>query len=105
MAKSCGGLATKADDLDGEAYYPVSPNWWTAYISMLLLATLSPAGMPSAMELLHRILPCGSRTHLLSTRYVAVPGFMALPRRAVGRGRSQVARVRGSAARCAQAPR
>ena len=24
MAKSCGGLATKADDLDGEAYYPAS---------------------------------------------------------------------------------
>ncbi|SRR5258708_7391487 len=105
MAKSCGGLATKADDLDGEAYYPVSPNWWTAYISMLLLATLSPAVRPSAMELLNRMVPGGIRATLLSTQNVAMTVFIAVMHPAVGRGRYLGAGVRVCAARGAQTAR
>lgn len=62
----------------------VSRNWWTAYISMLLLATLGPALRPSLSALLNEMVPGGIRATLLSTQSVAMTVFLAAMYPAVG---------------------
>jgi MFS family permease len=62
----------------------VSPNWWTAYISMLVLAGVSPALRPMANALLNRMVPGGIRATLLSTQNVAMTLFIAVMHPAVG---------------------
>ena len=62
----------------------VSRDWWTAFISMLLLATLGPALRPSLSDLLNRMVPGGIRATLLSTQSVTMTVFIAVMHPAVG---------------------
>jgi MFS family permease len=62
----------------------VSRNWWTAYIAMLLLATLGPSLRPSLSALLNRMVPSGIRATLLSTQSVSMTVFIAVMHPAVG---------------------
>ncbi len=62
----------------------LSRNWWTAYISMLLLATLGPALRPSLSASLNKMVPSGIRATLLSTQSVAMTVFIAVMHPAVG---------------------
>lgn len=62
----------------------ISPNWWTAYASMLLLAATSAAIRPHTAALLNRLLPTRVRATVLSTQSVAMTIFIALMHPAVG---------------------
>jgi MFS family permease len=61
-----------------------SPNWWTVYVAMLLLAASWAALRPHATDLLNRMVPTGIRATLLSTQSVIMTVFVALMHPAVG---------------------
>jgi MFS family permease len=62
----------------------VSPNWWTAYLAMLVLSAVGAAYRPSAMDLLNRLVPSGIRATLLSTQNVVMTLFIAVMHPVVG---------------------
>jgi MFS family permease len=62
----------------------VSPNWWTSYLAMLLLAAVSGALRPHTADLLNRLVPTGVRATLLSTQSVVMTLFIAVMHPIVG---------------------
>jgi MFS family permease len=62
----------------------ISPNWWTAYTAMLLLAAVSAAIRPHLATLLNRLVPTRVRATVLSTQSVAMTMFIALMHPAIG---------------------
>jgi MFS family permease len=62
----------------------ISPNWWTAYTAMLLLAAVSAALRPHIATLLNRLVPTRVRATVLSTQSVVMTMFIALMHPAIG---------------------
>lgn len=62
----------------------VSPTWWAAYLSMLLLQATGASLQPNLLALLNRLLPTKVRATVLSAQSLLMTVFIAIMHPAVG---------------------